>query len=44
MSQSEDETKLARVFGEGVEIIFQSEGRADNIFENGILGRVIPHS
>lgn len=40
MSQPEDRTKLATVFGEGVEIIFQSEGgKADNI-----LGRVICHS
>jgi hypothetical protein len=31
MSQSEDGTKLARVFGEGVEIIFQSEDRAGQI-------------
>jgi hypothetical protein len=44
MSQSEDRTKLARVFGEDIEIIFQSEGRIDNVFENGILGRVVCHS
>jgi hypothetical protein len=34
MSQYEDRKKLARMFGEGIEIIFQSEGGAENMFEN----------